>query len=226
MGKEQLTPHRQPHTKENELKKLYRGLEIADDVLEETIYRGWREYQYRTKDGGNWRFHTQINPMEPISYPDQFLYQKIKKGLKKAAPSKLSPLGLESIEHWMGTHFLHKNWERLASVFYTQQPDLPVKSVSYVNVELGKYGTADFIGLGPDGRIFVIDLAGNGKKRQFLQTHIHGINAMFFDEHVSIVPMLGRLVDETTADEGAYRLNIYHQPVNTAPLASGDPFLS
>lgn len=77
------------------------------------------------------------------------------------------PVGIEE-EHQKTILFLRQNWRRIRKYLYTfyTSGNFPAANFSEVDLNDGKKQRADFIGFGPDGRLFIVEVGTRSKSGQ------------------------------------------------------------
>lgn len=93
-------------------------------------------------------------------------------------------------EHLSTVLFLSKNWEKLMRNFYLFGIKGSIQPVSFTEVVLNDNNNhrADVVGLGPDGRVFIIEVGRRSKSSQ-VQGYIDSFRELF-EDRVSATPLV------------------------------------
>lgn len=182
-------------------------------------YRGWSAVDYRARSGALWRVHKQLVLVSPrVRFTNLDARQITEKLREKAKGFPFSEQDKKVTNHWKTVQFLATNWEELSRGLYDEHTARMFSPQAFVGVDVGRFGRADLVGIGMDGRVFVIE-AGEGRKRRRLQQVVQGVQALLPDLHpASIFPLLASCVDETKGSLEQYRLQLYMQPIDIGLL--------
>lgn len=115
--------------------------------------------------------------------------------------------GVTEEEHLKTILFFSKNWGRLRTAMYPFLIPGSIPPICFSEVVLDERNNhrADFIGLGPDGRAFIIEVGRRGKSSQ-VQGYIESFRKLF-DDQVSASPLVAYY---SLTEEG--EKNVYIRP--------------
>ena len=185
------------------------------------FYRGEREFWVTFMGDKQWRVH--VNPMAPV---EADVFEKPHtKSLARRLSEKIVEGRLKDKQQ-EALYFLHANWESLVDIFYTADDvNHRQKPMAFVQVALDEEGRqcADFVGIGPDGKVFLIVAASDSRSsNQELQRQYDLLQRKFGLKTSDIVPRIVNFVQEQkvypdgTVSSG--RFNIYARILNGASM--------
>lgn len=145
-----------------------------------------------TKGAGQWL--TTINPdVDMFLFPQAPLPPSDINSIAELLTIQQSPYIPSGGEkpHADAINFLMRNWKELRFDMYPQRPKdtVPPYRFSEVLVDSSSNVRADFVGIGPDGRIIVIEFGVSGKHEQVLG-YKAALEKLFDDFDISITPMV------------------------------------
>jgi len=126
------------------------------------------EYKFETAGKGKWQVFVGKNT-EYTPPPDLEDWQRaaIEKNLTLNQALGQTVFG-QGNPQMLAVNFLEANWKTLAGIFSSGQATTGVEVKSFTNVRVG--GTViDFLGIGPDGRYIVFEVARPGRASQIKQ---------------------------------------------------------
>jgi hypothetical protein len=189
--REDLPPFLKPHAEQKaraeieEWEKARRGLlekrekfledyRISKGLDEEGKPRGEDkgnmgvEYKFETTGKGKWQVflgkNTEYTPPPDLEDWQRAAIERdltINQALGQTVSGQRDP-------QMLAVNFLEANWKTLAGIFSSGQAATGVEARSFTNVRVG--GTViDFLGIGPDGRYIVFEVAKPGRESQIEQ---------------------------------------------------------
>ncbi len=200
---------------------------MRDDKPDEfpISYRGFDAKICTSLDGSVWRFHVSadakiVSRTRPGHQPPQTFNQSdMEADLQKRAgrlPTEEAPA-----DRTETVTFIQENWPRLSPLLYKGEveDENPPKGFSYV--DLGSV-IADFIGVGTDGTVFILDSSENRKRRR-LEESYRALEGIFPGVSDRIVPLGVTYTNETRSPKKKQiRLNVFPFPASLRAAASRD----
>lgn len=138
------------------------------DEIPEGIGRGNMgiEYSFVTSNKGKWQIFIQPQIEYQPSTIGQDALGRISQELEVRQKINNEHQIPEEIKHQKALDFLAANWQKIFSIFYPLAPEGEITPSCFTEVNLNEYGTADFIGVGPDGKIIIVEIGKGGKSQQ------------------------------------------------------------
>lgn len=193
------------------IRRVLRGRRSAQEIRSvEAVTLGKRtlaEHVYTTVGGETLRL--EIIPNTESMFGSKPMDENLFANVSKLLADRQRPYipGVAEEEHLKTIHFFSKNWDRLRTVMYPFliPGNIPPACFSEVVLDEENNHRADFIGLGPDGRAFIIEVGKRGKSSQVLG-YIESFRKLF-DDQVSASPLVAYY---SFTEEG--EKNVYIRP--------------
>ncbi len=166
--------------------------------------RGEIEYRVTLGSGEQWRVH--LDQMSPVDTEtlDRPNVNKLQRQLQRRVVSA----SLEDSQR-EALYFLHANWKDFVDFFYEGEHEHDIEPKAFAEVLIGKhpFQRIDFVGFGPDGKIFLIRANARSNNSQELERQQHlFLNKFGLAQGEVVTRMAFYREDTRDASSGLFRI--------------------
>lgn len=211
---------------------------LNNNRKEDTKYGRGSLFTYNTHSQGQWQifshddFLTQKIPLfrderfSTIGEIEEVAEDVINELLKRQTLRNQLLSSQESNPHTRTIDFLVANWQavlKLLAPSFHYHEDPPLERTRFVEVDLDGHGFADFIGIGPNNLVYLVEVGTTGKEKQ-LNSYNVLLHTLITSLNGNVIPVKAYYSENNVKGEKIMKVLLVPLGVsaNTKPLANGD----